>query len=201
MFYYNSIQYMDQNLINSNNNSNNCSNNLVNTINQRILARTMTTGNVEVLLPSRPQQTLYTMPLANAVPHGECKPRVLKYNSEPNSYFLPATSNKSWSNYAANTNTESILRNQVYALQKAPQAQYVPNSTSDLYNSTITKTETSTAQGLYPNLPNSNSDNNNNIWGLQPTLHPREKNSSFSQHTNLGTKIFNNDTRQLLKDN
>ena len=88
---------MDQNLINSNNNnSNNCSNNLVNTINQRILARTMTTGNVEVLLPSRPQQTLYTMPLANAVPHGECKPRVLKYNSEPNSYFLPATSNKSW---------------------------------------------------------------------------------------------------------
>ena len=200
MFYYNSIQYMDQKLINSNN-SNNCSNNLVNTINQRILSRTMASGNIEVLIPARPQSTLYTMPLANAVPSGECKSRVLKYNSEPNDYFLPATSNGSWSNYAANTNTESILRNQVYALQKSPQAQYVPNSTSELYNSTINKTNTSSAQGLYPNLPNTNNENNNNVWGLQPTLHAPNQNTQVSQYTNLGTKIFNNDTRQLLKDN
>lgn len=41
--------------------------------------------------------------------------------------------NSPWSDFAANINKESELRNQIYALQKCSQAVYVPNSRSDLY--------------------------------------------------------------------
>jgi hypothetical protein len=180
-------------------NGNLCTDQLVNEINERILARTMTSGNIEVLISPRPQSTLYTRPLNNSIPPGPpCKPRVLKYNSDPKKNFLPCTKGGSWSQYNQNIDKESILRNQIYALQNAPQAKYVPNSTSDLYNSTIPKSQTSTAQGLYPNLPTSNAEYN--IWGLQPTLN-REAGYQFLQPpVNLGNKLFNNDTRQEIKD-
>ena len=38
-----------------------------------------------------------------------------------------------WSGFSSNVNTESELRNQIYALQKCSQATYVPSSRSDLY--------------------------------------------------------------------
>ena len=195
MFYYNTIEYMNQELVKCNT----CSDNLVSIINERILARTMATGNIEVLISPRPQNTLYTMPLENVMPPAPCRPRVLKYISDPDNYFLPCTSKGAWSKYTGNINTESILRNQVYALQSAPQAQYVPDSTSDLYNSTIQKINTSTAQGLYPNLPISNDEYN--IWGLQPTLNREAGYQFLPPPVNLGNKLFNNDTRQQLKDN
>ncbi len=73
---------------NSTINCNLCTDRLVNEINERILARTMATGNVEVLISPRPQPTLYTRPLHNSIPPGPtCKPRVLKYNSDPKNIF------------------------------------------------------------------------------------------------------------------
>ena len=195
MFFNNSIEYMNTNLVKCNT----CSENLVNITNERILARTMATGNVEVLISPRPQQTLYTMPLDNINPPPPCKPHILPYVSQPNSYFLPCTTKGAWSHYSRNINNESILRNQIYALQSAPQAQYVPNSTSDLYNSTIPKNNNSTARGLYPNLPNTNTDYN--IWGIQPTLNSEVNSQFIEPPVNLGNKLFNNDTRQQLKDN
>jgi len=33
--------------------------------------------------------------------------------------------------------SESVLRNQYFALQRAPQAEYIPDSTSDLYKTTV----------------------------------------------------------------
>jgi hypothetical protein len=47
--------------------------------------------------------------------------------------FNPGNTQSPWSGFASNINTESELRNQVYALQKCSQAVYVPNSNSDLY--------------------------------------------------------------------
>ena len=40
----------------------------------------------------------------------------------------------SQSGFASNINTESELRNQIYALQKCSQSVYVPTSNSDLYD-------------------------------------------------------------------
>lgn len=47
--------------------------------------------------------------------------------------FNPGNNEGPWSGFASNVNTESVLRNQVFALQKCSQAVYVPNSNSDLY--------------------------------------------------------------------
>jgi hypothetical protein len=47
--------------------------------------------------------------------------------------FNPGNAQAPWSGFASNINTESELRNQIYALQKCSQAVYVPQSTSDLY--------------------------------------------------------------------
>ena len=48
--------------------------------------------------------------------------------------FNTGNTTSPWSGFASNINTESELRNQVYALQKCSQATYVPNSNSDLYD-------------------------------------------------------------------
>lgn len=51
------------------------------------------------------------------------------------SNFSPATRKGPFTTYLANVNTESILRNQTFALQRgADQAVYVPSSSSDLYH-------------------------------------------------------------------
>jgi hypothetical protein len=47
--------------------------------------------------------------------------------------FNPGNTQSPWSGFATNINTESELRNQIYALQKCSQATYVPGSSSDLY--------------------------------------------------------------------
>lgn len=51
-----------------------------------------------------------------------------------NQVFNPGNTQSPWSGFASNINTESELRNQIYALQKCSQAVYVPSSQSDLYN-------------------------------------------------------------------
>ena len=51
--------------------------------------------------------------------------------------FNPGNTQSPYSGFATNINTESELRNQLYALQKCSQSVYVPSSTSDLYTPTI----------------------------------------------------------------
>lgn len=185
-----------------------CNLSTVDEINGRLLARNLTTGNIDVLIDSRPTPTKYTRPLQNSIPSGPCNSRIMQYNTNTANTFNPGDRKGGWSGFTANVNTESILRNQIYALQKFPQAQYAPNSTSDLYNSTIPTTNTSTAQGLFPNLfnanlvqpkPTPNLKNPNNLNDSQenkPVEVPFEPTP-----VNLGNKLFNNHTRQQLKDN
>ena len=173
----------------------------VDEINKQILARNIATGNIEVLISDRPLSTLYTYPYDNLIPPKKCNSIILKYATDDNKQFLPSTSKGQWHNFSNNINTESVLRNQIYPLEKGPHNQYIPNSNSDLYNSTISNSLESTAQGLYPNLPNINSykGSENDIWGLQPNSH---YNYPFlSPPVNLGNKLFDNSTRQFLKDN
>jgi hypothetical protein len=51
----------------------------------------------------------------------------------PDKMFNPGNNAGPWSGFASSVNTESMLRNQIYALQKASQSVYVPSSKSDLY--------------------------------------------------------------------
>jgi hypothetical protein len=66
------------------------------------------------------------------------------YNSHAT--FNPGNTKSPWSGFSANINTESELRNQIYALQKCSQSVYVPGSGSDLYVNDIAVASNTTHQ-------------------------------------------------------
>ena len=167
----------------------NSANNL-NIMNYKILERTMQFENIEALISPRPQSTLFTLPLQDIIPPESCKSIILNYennynfNSTTNSNANTCNINGKWCRYVNNIDTESILKNQVYALQHAPHTKYVPDSCSDLYKSNTIKTYNQRAkQSTYSNLSNQN----NPITPINPD-------PPFSV-------VFNQDTRQILKNN
>lgn len=96
--------------------------------------------------------------------------------------FNPGNAQAPWSGFASNINTESELRNQIYALQKCSQAVYVPSSKSDLYDYKFqTKTQPNPHELLFKG----------------------ETFSSFNPNPApelCGSFIFNNNTRCQVKD-
>jgi hypothetical protein len=154
---------------------------ITNEINERILARNLAYGNLDILLDTRPLPTKYVKP--NAVINPPCTTKVLHYNTTP--VFNPGNKKGAWSGYVTNVHTECLLRNQIYALQKFPQADYVPNSNSSLYISQIPDSG-NTVEAIYPHLFD------NNI--IHSTSSQTKSNTPY-----LGN-LFNNDTRQQLKD-
>ena len=96
--------------------------------------------------------------------------------------FNPGNTTSPWSGFASNINTESELRNQIYALQKCSQAVYVPNSNSDLYQYKFHSTK-------------------------QPNPHELLFHKDTFSHFNpnpepelLGSQVFLNSTRSQVKD-
>jgi hypothetical protein len=96
--------------------------------------------------------------------------------------FNPGNATAPWSGFASNINTESELRNQIYALQKCSQSVYVPQSTSDLYSYKF-KT---------PSNPNPHEllFRNEHFDSFNPNPSPQK----------CGVAIFNNNTRCQVKD-
>ena len=96
--------------------------------------------------------------------------------------FNPGNDMGPWSGYASSVNTESILRNQIFALQKCSQAVYVPSSKSDLYKINF---ESKHINQPYPNL----------FKSLTPTPNPHD-----SLRAQMGHELFNNSTRTQRED-
>lgn len=96
--------------------------------------------------------------------------------------FNPGNTQSPWSGFASNINTESELRNQVYALQKCSQAVYVPSSNSDLYTYQFqTKTRHNPHELLFKN---------EDFGSFNPNPAPGV----------CGTGIFYNSTRCQVRD-
>ena len=82
--------------------------------------------------------------------------------------------------YSSSINKESQLRNQFFALQKCEQPNYVPSTTSDMYQVQVTgRPEAQPFPGLF----------------VESELAPFNPNVC-----NLGGNIFDNCTRQQLKN-
>jgi hypothetical protein len=96
--------------------------------------------------------------------------------------FNPGTRQAPWSGFVSNINTESILRNQVYALQKCSQATYVPGSKSDLYENDII----------------SSKENSNNHLLLFKEEKFNQSDPNYNS-VDIGNNMFNNCTRSQLK--
>ena len=161
-------------------------NNIVDEINQKIYSRSIAERNLDTLLSPRPQQTKYVLPLQSI--NTPCINPVVEYNTQPTTLL------GSWRGFVTNINKESLLHNQIYANQKYPQKDFVPNSTSDLYNSTIPKSDDNTIEVKFPYLFNSNIIYpHSHDLGAYKLLHKQNL-------SNINMKLFNNDTRQQLKD-
>jgi hypothetical protein len=100
-----------------------------------------------------------------------------------NTTFNPGNATAPYEGYASNVNTESTLRNQFFALTDCPQADYIPSSNSDLYQWTF--------QSKTRNEPNPHT-----LLFEQQQFNQKPEHNTFD----LGRVLFNNATRQQLKD-
>ena len=97
-----------------------------------------------------------------------------------NTTFNPGSAQAPWSGFATNINNESILRNQVFAMQKSEQSKYIPSSNSDLYNTIV--------DGTNEHQP-------------FPELFREQHLGDFNPNKlNVGNDLFNNSTRCQIKN-
>jgi hypothetical protein len=158
-----------------------CASQITNSINTRIYDRNIPSHVLQPYLSVRPVMTKYSvMPIVD--PRAPIKTPLVQqpvYNT--NEVFNPGNTQSPWSGFATNINTESELRNQIYARQSCSQAVYVPSSNSDLYKF--------------------NFKNNNNVQQPFPGLFQNEHFNSFNPNPeNIGQGLFQNCTRQQIRD-
>jgi hypothetical protein len=154
-----------------------------NAINSELFNRNFPSSNLTMNFPFRPVSTKYTlMPTINNVIKS-VEP-IKNYNMyDLSNTFFPGTRKPHFCGFASNVDKESTLRNQFFALQKADQSRYIPDSTSDLYETNIEQ------------LPQK--------VNLDATLLFNEtKFNDFNPNlsNSIGHELFYNSTRVQLKD-
>lgn len=159
-----------------------CASQITNSINTRIYDRNIPSHVLQPYLSVRPVMTKYSiMPIVD--PRTPIRTPLVQqpvYNT--NEVFNPGNAQAPWSGFATNINTESELRNQIYALQSCSQAVYVPSSNSDLYKFNF-------------------KNNSSNVQQPFPGLFQNEHFNSFNPNPeDIGQGLFQNCTRQQLKD-
>ena len=148
-----------------------------NVVNNRIYERNIPSKNLQPLFSMRPVSTKQAvMPIFDERPTERVPINVYPTFSTQDTFY-PGDLDAPWAGFANHVNTESDLRNQYFALQRADQAVYVPNSNSDLYNTTIQEKGNCKEHPLLFAQHNFNQD---------PNLRPAEG--------------MHNHTRQQLKD-
>ena len=148
-------------------------------LNDRIFSRNIPSSQLQMQFSSRPVSTKYaTMPIVNPRAKSQIPINVTP-TYETNEVFNPGTS-APWSGFPTKIDDESKLRNQFFALQKCEQSEYVPSSTSDLYEVAVTSKP---------------------VQQPHPRLFHSEDFSEFNANPcNLGKDLLYNHTRQQVKD-
>jgi hypothetical protein len=155
-----------------------------NETNRRLYDRNVPSQMLQQYIDVRPVMTKYSyLPIVDPR-----KPIDVKMNQyptfNPHTVFNPGNTQSPWSGFASSINTESVLRNQVFALQKCSQSVYVPSSNSDLYD--------------YSFNPNQFQQ-----YQQHSLLFNSETFDSFNPNPDpnvVGTYMFSNPTRAQVKD-
>jgi len=154
-------------------------------INERLYARNIPSGPLQPYLDARSVSTKYSVfPVIDYR-----RPVSVKLHQEPTftttKMFNPGNNVSPWSGFATQVNTESILRNQVYANQKCSAAVYIPSSKSDLYKIHWTNYNANTKLVEHPYL-------------FEESQFPPSNSHPDAPH--IGGALFNNSTRTQLND-
>ena len=154
-----------------------------NTINNSLANRNLPSNNLGMNFSFRPVNTKYTLMPTYNHPIESSVPINAGSIYDVSSTFFPGTRKPHFHGFATNVDKESTLRNQFFALQKADQVAYLPNTYSDLY------------------------ENNINFFTHANNLdaHLLFKEESFNDFNpnisnSIGNEIFYNSTRVQLKD-
>lgn len=157
-----------------------CNNNDNLELSNRIYERNLPSQQIKPYFDARPSSSKYaSMPIVELknTNHQVSLKEYGMYNVQ--NTFNPGEKGPG-SGFFNNVNTESLLRNQYFALQKSDQSVYVPSSDSDLYN---VKVVSRPVQQPHPDLFN------------QQEFKPFNPNI-----INGGNNVFNNSTRLQMLD-
>lgn len=147
----------------------------------RTFERIIPSQPLQPYLDARPASTKYSL-LPIVDPRKEINVPLIQRATYNQENVYNSGNSAPWCGYASNVNNESLLRNQVYALQKCSQSVYIPSSKSDLY---IHKTTNS-----YPVAqPHKNLFRDDTF-----------SKKTFQHKNHIGYALFNNPTRQQLKN-
>jgi len=159
-----------------------CNLNRASELNERISSRNVPSNPLQAQFSGRPVSTKYEM-----LPIFDRRPLpTVPIQRQPTfnmaTTFNPGTAYGPWSGFATNVNDESKLRNQFFALQKNPQAHYIPPSTSDMYQVKVDNGPQQLSQPF-------------------PDLFRQQQFQQFNPNQcNMGKHLFDNCTRQQVKE-
>lgn len=156
-----------------------------NIMNNRTYVRNIPSQPLQLYLNARPVLTKYSI-LPVVDPRKDIKvPLIQQSTFNIEQIFNPGnvTASAPWAGYASNVNNESELRGQIFALQECSQAKYIPSSKSSLYN--VQWKNSQQIDQPFPDLFKKE------IFG------PTDTNPDSNK---IGYSLFNNATRQQLKD-
>jgi hypothetical protein len=122
--------------------------------NNRIYERNVPPQPLQQYVSFRSVPTKYSwLPIVDPRVDPEILTPVIEYPTfNPSKQFNPGNTTSPWSGYATNVDTESVLRDQVYAANRCSTTTYVPNSDSDLYIHTIAKQNSELPLAEFPFL-------------------------------------------------
>jgi hypothetical protein len=150
-------------------------------LDRRISARNLPSGPLQAVVDTRPVPTKYS--LMDIVDRRVIPtvPLINQPDFNISNTFTPGNTKSPWSGYARKVNDESSLRNQFFGIQNNAQSAYIPGSKSDMYMPMVD-----------PGPP---------IRQDYPLLFKKEEYAPFNPNIcGMGGNIFNNYTRQQLKD-
>jgi hypothetical protein len=154
----------------------------VDELNDRISSRHFPDMPLQPNYDPRPVPTKYSLfPIVDR--KKPVKEVALPYPSYSTNYFNPGTAKGPTSGFFSNVDTETILRNQTFALQHTDQSVYVPSSSSDLYKVDIVSKP---VEQPYPLLFSR--------FAFDHKVHPNNESG------NIGNETFFNHTRTQLRN-
>ena len=153
----------------------------LNNINNDIYNRNIPSSNIQLNFSPRSVMSKYSVfPITERNTVSNVPINNAKYFNE--NIFYPGTRKLDFCGFARNIDHESTLRNQFFALQKSDQANWVPSSNSDLYNSNV--------------VPQEDNRINNSLLFREERFNEYNPNIS----NKIGNNYFNNSTRVQLKN-
>ena len=151
-------------------------------MNQKLYNRNVPSQMLQPYLNVAPVSTKYSVLPIVDVRKQQRTPFIQRPTYNLSDTFNPGSGGAPWSGYSQKINDESVLRNQVYALQRGSQSDYIPSSGSDLYSSPICVN--TVAPNQFPYLFR------NDITATNKHVLP--------EHHDVHHTIFSNHTRQQL---